>query len=1441
MDFNEAKRLLADALMSLHPAGPDGFEGLLRDVLVEVTHMSFALAKSGPQEGSDVRSIGQNLFEVALEAKRYAESTALKVDALQSKLFECSRSEKATDLWILAATRAISATDNEKLTRAGVELGITVLVLDWPPEEGVLPDLATLCATADHAVGRHLGGTAELSDIVATIRAHSGYDAALERLRQRLSAPDIGYAATAEAMKEWTVLGLKNERNAASRLGGKFNNVLDCDRKRIRRPKYELQLDRWFESGKPAVLLGDEGYGKTWQFLSWWHARAEEEGRLPLTLFVPAREVDHGSVHELIPRLLSSRLGHGGMDFWKRRVKQWLKLRAERPVILLMIDGLNQHWQKRDWAEVLQPAFDDDWNGRLRVIMTCWPDHWSQLHQLASLTPKPLEIPVERFDDGELDSLLAEHGLTRSEFSDPMLDLMKVPRLSALTIARRQELASSGDLTPERLAVEDWKHRIESRGTALELTDGEFRNFVADLGEQLHTAIDGIELTRRELLDRLGRENGKEPADLRSTLAEMIAGRWLAPTERANSFRVNQELVPFALGLALNHQLRVTREEGQAEAILADFMDPIRGQSLGVRTLRAAVTIALVDQSATRHARRVLLVRWIQEQNFSNADFEAFWRIIGLDPELVLDVTEEHWLAESSGSFFADEVMIKGLANAHQFETVAPVLEARITRWLGIFWEDPHQGLFVGKIDLTAPESVQRQAATRANLAQWRRFEGRTEFPPIEPSVAGNPSWLSRRAFGVMSYLPRAPFMCAIAAWGISRAVMGLPRHFDELAWVLRLNGCDQAALFAEVHRLVGRLLASGHPLTNVAACWILEALADAEAVDRLESVRPDAPSSYRRASKLSLPADDDILNPAMDVSPEKMAEALQSLRPNRPFDAVSSHHRLILARTNPTALRQLLHSSAMNASGLSSGQLRQRLNQLIPFLAVLSSEERVALLTAIDATLEQVGKDSPQEADWWAARHLELRLANCRGREKLNLILSESQNRLLLAQIRESVIDVAQDDVAAVLLQVDVDGDQEVLLCALTLLVKLADCQTIGAWSKLPVLLRHPDRQIAELAIALTGASDDLGALRVIADATWTASDAATRTERFQRSHALLRASQRLSRPELLERVDAEIAAVWVCTDPDNPHAVQAYETFVRSAVERLRQPRSSASQPLLDHRRALALLLERASENFWEWLEGTLKSEIKISSLDLMEQFPLLQLAEALMGLRPELGLVLWGDLKEVMERDIIKTPQLPTLPFLTPDGTADGARNEVLSSVCSDRELADIVLACEKGEGTGRLIERAQILSDCSEPSSLAKATMLLAFANETEKVEEAWSKLRSRLPKGGWLEDVYQHSHRRYEENKWARAWFLRFIQAMDPSEACAAHLLLTAVIDSRCSLWLNGELLVQAEPWKRRYWDMNLESLNSAIKSREEKLKETLFWTKLMKQSHWPWL
>lgn len=331
--FDAAKAYLAEHLRRLDATGADGFEGLMRDVLTELTGQSYRLAKSGPQGGSDVRAIPTNSIRIGLEAKKYGATTTLGLDALSAKVVDTASQTDPVDLWILAATREITVTDVEALAAIGRKHGITVLVWDWPPQEGFLPDLAALCTLAPVTLERHLGSSAPLSDAMEEIERHPDFLATCARLRNQLHRADIGYAAAADALRSWMKVALESKRDAGARLGG-FNNLLEPGVKLAPRPALFKQLDQWFGSDSPATLVGNEGVGKTWLFLSWWWARESARNPLPLTIFVSARDIRDEDAEHLVARLLAKRAGIGGEEFWLKRLHHWRRAKADGPQIL---------------------------------------------------------------------------------------------------------------------------------------------------------------------------------------------------------------------------------------------------------------------------------------------------------------------------------------------------------------------------------------------------------------------------------------------------------------------------------------------------------------------------------------------------------------------------------------------------------------------------------------------------------------------------------------------------------------------------------------------------------------------------------------------------------------------------------------------------------------------------------------------------------------------------------------------------------------------------------------------------------------------------------------------------------------------------------------------------------------------------------------------------
>ncbi len=835
-------QVLLDRLRRIRATGSDGFEGLVCDLLCSVTSRPFRLVKSGPQGGLDgLQDRAANTVRIGFEGKRYAKG--LPLDALKYKLYEATTNEAGVDVWVLATTRGLDAGDSEQLQRQGDESGVAVAILDWTVSRSQLPRLGVLCAAAPDVVTKFLGSDPDLESDLDTIRLAEGFSVALNGIRDELSAPDVGYASVKLAATRWLREALNDRTLAKARLGDPYGDLLADFH--VRRESLEQGLDAWWGEGcpeSPIVLLGDEGVGKTWGFLSWWLARAGEEGEdLPLTLFVPANRISGQSVHQILADSLALVSDHRrGGEFWEKRLRIWAPTSELNPArrILLVVDGLNQNWKFSEWATFLEDLFIGDLAGLAATVLTCRPDHWRvRLKRLSNFAPKvPTEQRVSSFSEDELSGLLGMHNLALGDLDPNLREMARIPRLFRLILSVRERLRGRGDVTREMVVVEDWRSRLNRLGTILQPTEEDFVDFVAEIGSEIRSSIlsgdpaTSKQYSRELLVAKLGRGSGATSSELGATLSEIVDGRWFEK-DADHLFRLNNELVPFALGLALVADLKALDPEA-LDGRLADFFDPLRGQDFAVELLRAAYTVAAIDLGVSDALKELLLEAWITSHNFRSKDFESLWRLGAAHPEHFLNFAERVWLGEARGGLGTDELLIKSIANMYEFDHVRPLVEERLIRWLSTYWLDPYRGSFIS-FDPDEAKAQKRRDKTVSRERAWRTSSrhghGTDELWCALPN--SHASWLAHRALGVLSFLPRAPFVNAFRGWALTRGIMGMDCNFDSVAWVLRLNTIDPAETVHSISKIGKELIATGEDVGVDGGTWLLKALATADAV----------------------------------------------------------------------------------------------------------------------------------------------------------------------------------------------------------------------------------------------------------------------------------------------------------------------------------------------------------------------------------------------------------------------------------------------------------------------------------------------------------------------------------------------------------------------------------------------------------------------------------
>ena len=331
-------------------------------------------------------------------------------------------------------------------------------------------------------------------------------------------------------------------------------------------------------------------------------------------------------------------------------------------------------------------------------------------------------------------------------------------------------------------------------------------------------------MTRKDIIETLSDESGKSSLELRPAITELSSGAWLKPGEKPHTFRVAADRIPFVLGATLMSHIREETESAVIEAKIAEFLDPLKAHSLGAAILRAAATIALIQTDTSPILRKTLLYKWLDEQNFRGDDFDAFWRMAGLDPDLFLDLAEERWLARAGGSL-SDEVMIKGFANAADFHDFEAALKRRLTEWVATVWPDPMVGAVPGKVDQTQADSQRRAGEIRSRHTKWVSSEVAKSFVQVRLDDRENWSWLSHRALAILSYMGRAPFADVLEAWALSRSIMQRSRQGDEVAWLLRLNPHDASETSAAMGNITKRLKAQEDPVCEQAADYLEAAI----------------------------------------------------------------------------------------------------------------------------------------------------------------------------------------------------------------------------------------------------------------------------------------------------------------------------------------------------------------------------------------------------------------------------------------------------------------------------------------------------------------------------------------------------------------------------------------------------------------------------------------
>ena len=298
---------LLDALRLLPASNSTGFEGLIALLLESLTRQPFCLAKAGSQAGRDMSSRYAQSNVIAVECKRYKNSTKLDIRELLGEIDENLSEMPDLDIWVLVASRTIKDSDQLRtaLTQKAKKEGIDVHII--ADDDETPSSIEVLCAYSleilinffrnnllEDKTELETKTLQELEIFIQSIKNNHLFSEKTSRLKEKFLSPLVGYSAWRVEQNKNFITSISSQEKSRSAFG-QVLNIKDQEVNLIERKSLSGQLDDWFSQWinhkKIFTLTGEEGDGKTWGIAHWLSQQINQNDHFPAVFFLSSINV----------------------------------------------------------------------------------------------------------------------------------------------------------------------------------------------------------------------------------------------------------------------------------------------------------------------------------------------------------------------------------------------------------------------------------------------------------------------------------------------------------------------------------------------------------------------------------------------------------------------------------------------------------------------------------------------------------------------------------------------------------------------------------------------------------------------------------------------------------------------------------------------------------------------------------------------------------------------------------------------------------------------------------------------------------------------------------------------------------------------------------------------------------------------------------------------
>lgn len=805
--------MLKEFLLQLQPTGYEGFEGLIAQLLSELTELNFRLAKSGYQAGRDLSSRDFKANVIAVETKRYTSATPLNERELLGEIAQATFETPDLDLWILVTTRDVDAQLYEKLNATCNDSHLQFLLIS--AENEPLNTLAALCANAPNIVLEFIADQInvdqkrliqrELQAVVELPR----YTNIRNRLKDQLLSPLVGYKSWQNKQNKWFTEHVKNERQSRVAFG-QILNVADINANLIKREKAWQKFDEWWEdwtnSRHLLVILGEEGDGKTWSIAAWIEQKIQENKMFPPVVFVPSGLARNSDIDQLILDQLLHTFKDYRSEQWQTRFQRWVhsSIDYQHPILLLVLDGLNEQQFRADWHTILESLSIEPWCSKVAVILTCRTGYWRQFSHSAMTFTK---YTLQPYDDHELKNALKNHKLTQSDIPSTLLPIIRKPRYFDLIVKHREKMAQSGDITIARLIYEDWKDRAQRKNHLRNFNHAEFQDLIRDLAS---AHLEKADIVRESEIDHLLPVG----VDSRTILNELRTSNILHGD--GSRLQVDKQYLVYGLGLLLVDELEKASNNNESlEETFASWLEPHSDMDIKAEICSFAALHSLQLPVISPSICVLLLEEWITNRNIPSDLQQEFIAYMPQNIHVYIELAERAWSAEKDHRWI-QELILKGFLKWRNNKGVSTALVETAEKWLGFVhlhgfsWQ---RGQNESKVLQIHEKINERVSAELEPGGFW--YAGYKLTATLDDGLLR----LGNLALTFISHLPRHSFMKAIVIGNIAEAIMGYPGRYESYQWIFKTSN---ESLWLPVDKEVRKLLSADTKITEKAAHRLL-------------------------------------------------------------------------------------------------------------------------------------------------------------------------------------------------------------------------------------------------------------------------------------------------------------------------------------------------------------------------------------------------------------------------------------------------------------------------------------------------------------------------------------------------------------------------------------------------------------------------------------------